>query len=86
MNLLVSLVISQSVKCSSQADCSFNGICTTNNTCQCFPQWTGGHCASLRFIPTSKSSGLHLKINNTNTTTWGGGATYDNISKEWHMK
>eukprot|EP01084_Bolivina_argentea_P233743 393606_1 len=75
---------SQAVKCSTMADCSFNGICK-NDICECFPQWIGGHCASLNIIAGSKDAGLHSVVNGTRQTTWGGGAIYDSTSKQWHM-
>lgn len=74
----------QTVQCSTMADCSYNGECK-NQKCECFPQWKGGHCASLNVIAGEKNAGLQSSINGERYTTWGGGVVYDSMSKKYHM-
>ena len=65
--------------CSSDADCSYNGICTpSHNTCSCRPAWTGDRCQTLALLPTGRRTGLRL-TNGTggNISTWGGGILQD---------
>ena len=49
-----------SAMCIDDAGCSYNGWCSTSTgECECKPQWTGPHCASLNLLPTSRAAGLH---------------------------
>ena len=67
--ILLNMVNSQDVTCNTMDDCSYNGICK-NNICECFPQWKGGHCASLNIIAGSKNAGLQSKVNGSRATTY----------------
>ena len=63
--------------CSSDWDCSLNGVCQ-NTTCQCDPAWDdGGSCRFLQFEPVEMTACgpgcvYHGDAKTNTSTTWGG--------------
>ena len=56
---LLTAAVAGTAPCETDADCSYNGVCTTpTGACSCLPQWQGPHCASLRLLPSPRSAGL----------------------------
>jgi hypothetical protein len=53
--------------CSTDDDCSLNGVCTAG-ACVCDAGWTSADCSALDLLPAGQSSGLHI----ANTSSWGG--------------
>ncbi|KAI0164580.1 hypothetical protein GGR57DRAFT_204413 [Xylariaceae sp. FL1272] len=50
--------------CTTDEDCSLNGICSSNQTCLCDPGWRAGDCGELDLYPATRWSGY----NHTNAT------------------
>ena len=80
------VVQSEDTSCKDMSDCSYNGICnTTTNTCSCFMQWKGNHCAELNIIPGSKDAGLRIvDKDGSRLSTWGGPVVRDS-NGTYHM-
>jgi hypothetical protein len=78
-------------RCSSAADCNYNGACTAAGECRCTAQWSGSACATLRRLPASKHAGFCSPHGGSNTTaagrtsSWGGSILQDEKTKLWHM-
>ena len=75
--------------CSSDLDCSLNGICNNmTSKCDCNPSWTGYHCESLHLLPATRNNGYN-KLENENTSSWGGVPIIDysntNKSTKYHL-
>lgn len=60
------------LRCSSDLDCSLNGVCGSTAACVCTPPWSGPACASLSYAVTPREA-FNI-CNNTDPThnTWGG--------------
>ena len=58
--------------CRNDADCSFNGACATNGTCDCTHAWRGSRCEVLNLLPATRSAGFSPVDDGEPTTTWGG--------------
>lgn len=84
-------------KCSTDEDCSLNGICTsnvTNNGCVCDPSWIGTDCGVLDVQPVERWTGYNhtnatgpgfLESGNGNSS-WGGHIIQDPSNKKlFHM-
>ncbi len=77
-------VPAEPVRCSSDADCSFNGACQQGE-CRCDAAWSGPSCGSLRLLPASRGAGLRAVDDGHNTSTWGGTVSLDNATGKLHM-
>ncbi len=57
--------------------CMNGGRCVYNNTCQCPPHWTGGHCEqtllSTTYTNTHTDRTLLISISSCNVTCMNGG-------------
>jgi hypothetical protein len=63
--------------CSSDADCSLNGVCTTGE-CVCASSWSGPGCVELSIGRTNLSSGLFDRDSRgVHLSTWGGSVLVD---------
>lgn len=73
--------------CSSDADCSYNGICLrTTSLCECSAEWTGDRCQTLKLAPAlSRDAGLRARDEDRNTSTWGGSVLLDDDGETLHM-
>ena len=82
MMLATLLLLSQSHGCSTDLDCSLNGVCSpTAHTCDCNKPWDGPTCATVRFKPVTFPQGYGMS---PNLTAWGGGAFYDATTQKYH--
>jgi len=73
--------------CATDADCSYNGVCSSAGSCSCTPGWSGLRCGTLNLLPVNKSKlGFREKNSTTgdNVSTWGAPVIYDQVSKKWH--
>lgn len=68
----------------SSFNCSFNGACRVDGTCQCQTGWTGRYCQTLDLDVATNHSGLKL-LGVYNTSTWGGSVLYDHKDGRYHM-
>ena len=68
-------------QCVSVEDCSFNGHCGRNGTCECLPGWRNPACGVLDVLPSPYAAGYH----NASFASWGGNALFDPIDGLWHM-
>ena len=69
MLLPFAVVLSTFSACTSDDDCSLNGICdTTSGRCDCDAEWSGVGCGVLNLLPTSRAAGFKP----TNQSSWGG--------------
>jgi len=72
-------------RCSSEADCSYNGVCT-NSLCECGAAWYGDRCQLLHLLPATRNTGLRIiDKGGHNTSTWGGSVIFDQASNVSHM-
>ena len=55
--------------CQHDIDCSLNGVCQVDGSCQCDPWWSGDDCGKLSFEP---NSAFVLYNTNRSTSSWGG--------------
>jgi hypothetical protein len=67
--------------CSSDLNCSLNGVCLSSGNCQCDKPWHGPQCELLMFKPVTFPQGYGMA---PNFTTWGGGAIQDPSTKKYH--
>ncbi|KAL3937054.1 MAG: hypothetical protein SGBAC_007750 [Bacillariaceae sp.] len=63
-------------RCTSDLDCSLNGICNNNGVCLCDRPWYGPECARLDVLPVHFPQGYGML---PNQTTWGGGILIEEI-------
>ena len=60
--LLMAFHLSAVASCTSDSDCSLNGVCNvTSGTCACDAAWLGARCQTLHLLPAERSSGLRLR-------------------------
>ena len=59
-------------RCSNDADCLLNEVCTPSSTCDCDVSWDGVACSSLLLDPVIKNSGLQSNDNGLPTSSWDG--------------
>ena len=59
--------------CSKPLDCQLNGVCASNGTCACDPQWRGDRCQMLNLLPARPDAGLQLH----GQSSWGGSIIRD---------
>lgn len=58
--------------CSTDLDCSLNGVCgAITSQCVCDAPWSGAACATLSFA-TTPISGKNIYNNSDTRNTWGG--------------
>lgn len=86
-SLLLTLLLpnpthSQSYQCTTDDDCSLNGLCNlTTQQCKCDPAWTGPDCGILDRAPATRHSGYNLTGNGT--SSWGGKPIRDPATGRW---
>ena len=66
--------------CTSDLDCSLNGLCTAGS-CACDKPWSGPGCEKMNFKPVTFPQGYGMA---PNLTSWGGGAIYEPATKKYH--
>ena len=81
--LALVLAVKSTVACRSDADCSLNGICNTNQTCTCDTPWVGTACELLARGSTRVSGG-GIYGYAPNVTSWGGNVICD-AEGTWHL-
>jgi hypothetical protein len=70
--------------CSTDDDCSLNGVCSTDATCHCDAGWTGTGCGVLDLLPATRGSGYNRTAEGT--SSWGGKIVRDTSnSSVWHL-
>ena len=55
--VLLSLVIGAIEACQTDNDCSLNGLCNSQQVCDCDPSWSGDECEILNFEPVAFPQG-----------------------------
>ena len=70
--LLVLVGVATATPTCTDLNCSFNGECSADGTCQCGRGWTGTFCQQLDLLPPHNGSGLDLLHGKAATSTWGG--------------
>jgi hypothetical protein len=58
-HLLLVFVTSTALACTSDLDCSLNGVCSTVGVCECDKPWSGSVCGELKY-KTTPASGFSL--------------------------
>ena len=84
--------------CTTDADCSLNGVCEGaapltprgnsggGKTCVCDPQWKGPSCSVLNLVPVSSVAPAYPPPSLfNNTTSWGGSVVKDVNDGTYHM-
>ena len=73
---------STSTICSSDLDCSLNGVCG-KGVCVCDAAWTGTACDKMALLPTPAKSDFR----EDSVSTWGGSIVYETShpGPSWHM-
>jgi hypothetical protein len=61
----------ETTTCSTDFDCSLNGVCLSSG-CLCDTPWSGSSCSTLAFAPTTPISGKNIYNNSDPRNTWGG--------------
>ena len=74
---VVSSLVGHGLACSTDIDCSLNGLC--KGSCVCDKPWSGASCETMNFRPVTFPQGYGMA---PNLTAWGGGAIYD--GKNYH--
>ena len=76
--------------CSSDYDCSLNGVCISSQ-CVCSPAWRSDPdssfgCSKLSLLNPVRGTGLHsVESDGKNTSSWGGSSLFDESSNLYHM-
>lgn len=78
--LVACTAVAVSTSCTSDLDCSLNGVCTSGS-CVCDKPWSGQGCEKMNFKPVTFPQGYGMA---PNLTSWGGGAIYDPGTKKYH--
>jgi hypothetical protein len=79
--LLLLSTIPGVLTCSSEADCTLNGVCA-NSTCLCDAGWGGHNCSSLLLGITDPTLGHPW---GAGSSSWGGLPVYDPLNGTWHL-
>ena len=58
--------------CTSDLNCSLNGVCTPQGTCECVRPWRGTQCETLGFAAQTPSTGASLYPLSDPHNTWNG--------------
>lgn len=78
--LLVVLLSVSTQACTSDEDCSLNGICSPANICVCDPGWRGADCGELDLRPATKNTGYNLT--EEGTSSWGAKIVHDPTDRQ----
>ncbi|KAB2569315.1 hypothetical protein DBV05_g12008 [Lasiodiplodia theobromae] len=71
---LLFLLISFATDCTTDDDCSLNGICTTTNaTCLCDPGWRSTDCGELDLRPATRGTGYNHTSTSAASDPFSGG-------------
>ena len=62
-------------QCTSDEDCNLNGICASNNTCECDAGWVAADCGQLDRRKATRGSGYNLT--GKGTSSWGSKIVHD---------
>lgn len=66
--LLIAFFVASSYQsCTSDEDCSLNGVCGKTGVCKCDPAWTGDDCGALDIRPAKRPSGYNLTAEGTSS-------------------
>ena len=57
--------------CTSDDDCSLNGVCSTAGSCHCVPEWRGPDCGTLNLLP-ARSAPETSGFYEAHASSWGG--------------
>lgn len=81
------LAANASSECSTDEDCSLNGVCNSR-ACQCDPGWVGDGCAHLLVGSAAPypSNGVYgADLGPFGRSTWGGNSIWDSTTQLWHL-
>lgn len=70
--LLTTTLLEISTACSTDEDCSLNGLCTAQSQCVCDKGWVGQDCGVLNLAPATRHTGYNLTGSSPPTSSWGG--------------
>jgi hypothetical protein len=70
--------------CSTDADCSLNGVCSGVGHCECDSAWRGPSCGQLDLLPLQNNSGIYK---NPQARSWGASLVQDSPKeiRKWHL-
>ncbi|CEJ92711.1 hypothetical protein VHEMI08346 [[Torrubiella] hemipterigena] len=68
--------------CSSDEDCSLNGVCSPQGTCACDKGWVGADCGVVDTRPAHLNTGYNLTA--SGTSSWGSKIVQDPTDKNLH--
>lgn len=83
-SVATALTLQYALACTTDDDCSLNGICQQGSTCLCDAGWTASDCSRLDFRPAMRHTGFnHTAEGNS---TWGAKIIQDPTdSKVFHL-
>ena len=70
--LLTTTLLEITNACSTDEDCSLNGLCTAQSQCVCDKGWVGEDCGVLNLAPATRHTGYNLTGSSPPTSSWGG--------------
>jgi hypothetical protein len=71
--LLAAAAVSFASACTTDLDCSLNGVCSpSSSACVCDAPWTGDSCSRLGYATATPKSGFNIYNDSDPHNTWGG--------------
>lgn len=68
--------------CTSDIDCSLNGVCNRNTgNCSCLKAWNGYDCSNLTLTAATKGTGYDVP----GYSSWGGTVLFNNVTNKYNM-
>ena len=82
LTIYFAAVATATTNCTTDSDCSLNGICTpATGRCACDAEWLGPKCETLNLLPTIPENGFQP----VNSSSWGGSLILDPTDGRVHM-
>lgn len=69
--------------CTTDEDCSLNGVCSSGGLCACDPGWVGPSCGALNISTVDPAAGYNHV--GDGTSSWGGAALLDEADGLYHL-
>ena len=79
--LPMALAATAAQACTSDLDCSLNGVCSGSGGCVCDVAWEGAQCERFATLPVPPGGDLKEALN----STWGVGTLAGRVDGEYHL-
>ena len=76
--------ITAAKSCTTDLDCSLNGLCSSSGACECDAPWTGPSCGVLEYT-TTPASGRSLYPDTDPRNTWNGAILHSEADGLYHL-